>query len=116
MKGARAPTSRPLFEPLENAGFAWFSIDYRMAPQFKFQQANEDLNNAIRWVKKHAAEYHVDASKIALIGESAGGFLVNYAGTQRRRKRAWRLLSISMVRWITGSLPRCGGIIPSCST
>ncbi len=32
-------------------------------------------------MKRHAAEYHVDASKIALIGESAGGFLVNYAGT-----------------------------------
>ena len=31
--------------------------------------------------KPTPAKYHVDASKIAIIGESAGGFLVNYAGT-----------------------------------
>jgi hypothetical protein len=32
-------------------------------------------------VKANAAAYHLDVSKIAAIGESAGGFLVNYAGT-----------------------------------
>jgi alpha-L-fucosidase 2 len=34
-------------------------------------------------VKAHSAEYHVDVHKIALIGESAGGYLVNYAGTHQ---------------------------------
>jgi acetyl esterase len=80
-EGSKSTNVRPLFEPLANAGFAWFSIDYRMAPEFRFPQANEDVISAIRWVKANAAKYHVDVSKIALIGESAGGFLVNYAGT-----------------------------------
>ena len=40
-----------------------------------------DLDSAIRWVTAHSAEYRVDARKIAIIGESAGGYLVNYAGT-----------------------------------
>jgi acetyl esterase len=80
-EGSKSTNVRPLFEPLTNAGFAWFSIDYRMAPEFRFPQAIEDLNNAIRWVKANAAKYHVDVSKIVIIGESAGGFLVNYAGT-----------------------------------
>ncbi len=44
-EGTRATNVRPLFEPLANAGFAWFSIDYRLAPAFKFPQANEDLNS-----------------------------------------------------------------------
>jgi alpha-L-fucosidase 2 len=52
-----------------------------MAPQFRLPQASEDVNSAIQWVKANAAKYHVDASRIALIGESAGGFLVNYAAT-----------------------------------
>jgi len=56
-EGSRSTNVRPLFEPLANAGFAWFSIDYRMAPKFKFVQANEDLNTAIKWVKAHAREY-----------------------------------------------------------
>ena len=80
-EGSKSTNVRPLFEPLANAGFAWFSIDYRLAPQFHFPEAISDVNSAIRWVKANAAKYHVDATKIALIGESAGGFLVNYAGT-----------------------------------
>jgi acetyl esterase len=79
--GTKSTLISPVFEPLSNAGFAWFSIDYRLAPQFHFPEAIEDVNNAIRWVKANAAKYHVDPTRIALIGESAGGFLVNYAGT-----------------------------------
>jgi acetyl esterase len=79
--GSKSTNCRPLFEPLANANFAWFSIDYRMAPEFRFPDAKEDMASAIRWVKANTAEYHVDVSKIAIIGESAGGFLVNYAGT-----------------------------------
>ena len=80
-EGSKSTNVRPLFDVLANAGFAWFSIDYRMAPEFRFPQASEDIASAIRWVKSRAAEYRVDAAKVAIIGESAGGFLVNYAGT-----------------------------------
>jgi acetyl esterase len=79
--GSKSTNVKPLFDLLANAGFAWFSIDYRMAPEFRFPQANDDMNSAIRWVKANAAKYHVNAAKIAIIGESAGGFLVNYTGT-----------------------------------
>ncbi len=80
-EGSKSTNPRPLFEPLANAGFAWFSIDYRMAPEFKFVDTREDVESAIRWLKANAKKYRVDVSKIVLIGESAGGFLVNYAGT-----------------------------------
>jgi len=79
--GSRGTNVRPLFDVLANAGFAWFSVDYRMAPEFRFPEAKADIDSAIRWVKANAKRYHVDATKIALIGESAGGFLVNYAAT-----------------------------------
>jgi alpha-L-fucosidase 2 len=82
-EGNRSTNVRPLFDPLANAGFAWFSIDYRLAPAAKLPEASADVNAAIRWVRAHAPEYHVDGRKIALIGESAGGFLVNYAGTHQ---------------------------------
>ena len=84
-EGSKSTNCRPLFEPLANAGFAWFSIDYRMAPEFHFTEANEDMNSAIRWVKANSGKYHVDTSKIVLIGESAGGYLVNYAGTHESK-------------------------------
>jgi alpha-L-fucosidase 2 len=84
-EGSKSTNVRPLFDVLSNAGIAWFSIDYRMAPEFRFTQANEDVVSAILWLKANAAKYHVDASRIALIGESAGGFLVNYAGTHEKK-------------------------------
>lgn len=72
----------PLFDPLSAAGFAWFSINYRMAPEYRLPQSVEDVANAIRWVKANAAKYDVDPKRIALAGESAGGFLVAYAGVK----------------------------------
>ena len=79
--GSRATNMAPTFQPLADAGFAWFSIDYRMAPEFRFAQAREDIDTAIKWVKANARAYKVDPARIVLAGESAGGFLVNYAGT-----------------------------------
>jgi alpha-L-fucosidase 2 len=81
--GSRSTNVRPLFEPLADAGFAWFSIDYRLAPEAHYTEAVADVNSAIRWVKAHAAQYRVDPRKIAIIGESAGGYLVNYVGTHQ---------------------------------
>ena len=71
-----------IFQPLTEANFAWFSINYRLAPQFKFPADTDDVAAAIRWVKANAARYKVDPQRIALIGESAGGHLVSYVGAQ----------------------------------
>jgi alpha-L-fucosidase 2 len=79
--GTRATNMAPTFQPLADAGFAWFSIDYRMGPEFRFSEARQDVDAAITWVKAHARMYRVDPSKIVLSGESAGGYLVAYAAT-----------------------------------
>lgn len=73
-----------IFQPLTDAGFAWFSINYRLAPQFKFPADADDVEAAIRFVKANAAKYKVDTKRIALIGESAGGHLVSYVGAKNQ--------------------------------
>ena len=83
-KGNKRTYVTPLFDLLSVNGFAWFTIDYRMAPEFQLPQGTEDVANAIRWVRANAAKYHVDPDKIALAGESAGGFLVAYAGVKAK--------------------------------
>lgn len=72
----------PLFEPLTKAGFTWFTINYRMHPQFRFPAPVDDIEAAIRFVKAHAREYKVDLSRVVLMGESAGGALVSYVGVR----------------------------------
>jgi acetyl esterase len=73
-----------IFQPLTDAGFAWFSINYRLAPQFKFPDDADDVETAVRFVRANAAKYKVDIKRIALIGESAGGHLVSYVGAKNQ--------------------------------
>lgn len=79
-KGDKHSFIKPLFEPLSKAGFTWFTINYRLAPQHAWPACADDVAGAIKWVKAHAADYKVDVNRIALIGESAGGHLVSWAG------------------------------------
>lgn len=78
----------PIFEPLSHAGFAWFSVSYRLAidvlrdPKAAITQlgaAEGDIRHAVAFVKEHAAEYRINPNKIVLIGESAGGQLAAMA-------------------------------------
>jgi acetyl esterase/lipase len=78
--GERRTMVAPLFQPLSDAGFAWFSISYRLATNVtEFGVAIDDVQSAIRFIKSHAAEYRIDPSRLALIGESAGGQLASMA-------------------------------------
>jgi len=67
----------PVFEPLARGGFAWFSIDYRLTPYVRVPDQLEDLRAAIRYVRGHAASFHIDPNRLALLGESASGHLVS---------------------------------------
>ena len=81
--GSKSTNVRPLFEPLADAKFAWFSLDYRLAPAVQFPEALRDIDDGIAWVKTNTSKYRIDPSRIAIIGESAGGFFVNYIGTHQ---------------------------------
>ncbi|HCI81291.1 MAG TPA: esterase [Ktedonobacter sp.] len=62
------------------AGFVVTSIDYRLAPQFKFPDNIEDVKCSIRYLRANANQYHIDPNRIGLMGASAGGHLVSLAG------------------------------------
>jgi acetyl esterase len=80
VSGDRRIDVQPLFEPLSDAGFAWFSISYRLATDVtQFGVAISDVQDAVRYVRCHAGAFNVDPNKIALIGESAGGQLAAMA-------------------------------------
>jgi acetyl esterase/lipase len=57
------------------AGYALVAVDYRMGPEHKFPKAVDDCFAATRWVAAHAKELRVDADRLAVGGDSAGGNL-----------------------------------------
>ncbi len=61
-------------------GFVVTSINYRLAPQYKFPDNIEDVKCSIRYLRAHAVQYNIDPRRIGLIGSSAGGHLVSLAG------------------------------------
>jgi Esterase/lipase len=68
-------------EAMARRGYVCFSIDYRLAERPIADQAAaardalNDADAAVRWIEAHAAEYRLDPDRLAVAGESAGGYL-----------------------------------------
>jgi acetyl esterase len=60
------------------------AIGYRLAGDAKYPAASEDIASVIKWIQQHADEIGVDASRIFLMGHSAGAA---HAGSYAYDKR-----------------------------
>ena len=61
-------------------GFVAATINYRMSREAPFPAALEDCKCAVRWLRAHAREYHIDVNRIGAYGNSAGGHLALLLG------------------------------------
>ncbi len=70
----------PMFlDALAAAGYAVVSMNYRLAPEFRFPAQIEDVKCAIRYLRAKAPIYDLNASEIFAFGTSVGGELVALA-------------------------------------
>jgi acetyl esterase len=58
-----------------HAHCAVLSVDYRLAPEYRFPTAYEDAWHAVAWVHQKGTSVGLDAARIAVGGDSAGGTL-----------------------------------------
>jgi len=57
------------------AGIAVLAVDYRLAPEAPFPGAFDDVAAALQWVAGNGASVGIDADRLAIGGDSAGGNL-----------------------------------------
>ena len=62
-------------ELANGSGCAVVAVDYRMGPEHRFPAAVDDAVSATRWVHSNADKLGIDAQRLAVGGDSAGGNL-----------------------------------------
>ena len=68
-------------ERVAQRGYVVMNATYRLSPGYRFPDAVYDLQQALRWLRGHAAEYKADAGHIGTFGYSAGAHLAAMLGT-----------------------------------
>jgi pectinesterase len=63
---------RPAAIAFARRGFATATVEYRVAGEAMFPAAIYDVKAAIRWLRAHAREFHLDPKRFGITGGSAG--------------------------------------------
>jgi acetyl esterase len=73
------------------AGAVVIAVDYRLAPEHPFPAASDDAWSATTWIAAHADELGIDAARMSVGGDSAGGGLAAVVALMGRDSRKLRL-------------------------
>ena len=77
--GDKADISPIFLNALASAGYAVASVNYHLAPLYKYPAQIKDVKCAIRYLRANAQSYGLNGSEIFAFGTSSGGELVALA-------------------------------------
>ena len=86
MGGSARGCNAGFFDRLVKAGYAVFSLNYRLSSEASFPRPMNDAKAAVRWIRAHAKELNLDADHIGTIGDSSGGHMAGFLGTTSNLK------------------------------
>ena len=98
---------RVMRELAARAGVAVVGIDYALSPEVRYPVALEQVVDVVRWLQANGAAHGLDAGRLALGGDSAGGNLSTGA--------VLKLRDIGEGDRIAGVLSYYAGFTPDCS-
>lgn len=67
-------------------GYAVASVEYGTSMKTKFPDQIIEIKSAIRFLRAHAADLHLDPKRFAVMGESAGGYFSGLVGLTGKTK------------------------------
>src|SRR5215472_7725273 len=79
---SRPEMIQPVFySELLKRGYTVFAVLHGSQPKYTIPEIITDLNRAVRFIRFHAKDYHIDPDRIGIVGASAGGHLSLMQGT-----------------------------------
>ena len=81
VNGDRIGYSSQAIQLARTGDFACVAVGYRLTKEASWPAQVHDCKAAIRWIRAHAKEHHLDPDRIAAWGSSAGGHLSSLLGT-----------------------------------
>ncbi|MGY5355878.1 alpha/beta hydrolase fold domain-containing protein [Wenyingzhuangia sp. IMCC45467] len=78
---------QPMAMAIASKGYACFTVEYRLSDEAEYPAGIIDVKNAIQYIKLNAKKYHVDTTKIAVLGCSSGGQMAALIGTTNLNKK-----------------------------
>lgn len=78
-----------MYVPFLRHGYTVFAVVHGTQPKFTVPEIIEDVHRAVRFIRYHAKDYHIDPDRLGISGGSAGGHLslmIATAGTAGKPK------------------------------
>lgn len=90
------------WQPLLQNGYAVVTINYRLYAEANHPVPTGDIVAAAQWIRAHAHEFNLDASRLVGVASSAGAYLVNFATLTR---------DASGAEWAPGAEPLFSAVV-----
>jgi acetyl esterase len=96
--GDYATHRRLVRDMVVESGYAAVFVNYTLSPEAKYPQAVDEIYAATKWVASHGGEIGVDGSRLAIVGNSAGGNMAGATSFMAKEKKG-PLLRLQILMW-----------------
>lgn len=69
------PAMKEIYQSLLDKGFTVFAVRHGSSPKYLIPDAVSDVRRAVRFIRMSSSKYGIDASRMGVWGQSAGGHL-----------------------------------------
>ena len=80
---------------LSECGLLVVNVNYRLAPRNRFPAQLQDVAQAVAWIRRNAAEYGADNTRIVMAGDSAGAQLASWYASALQKPELFARAGIS---------------------